>query len=351
MITPPPSPKLVDCQLPLRDKNNYKPPHTRTDFAPKTSTRPSPKTKQSSSPASIETTSIAKIKPPKKIIPPPKIITPHTARSSSSRKNLVKINPPLSPEQEKEKAEFLKRHREYEEEKKKKVLLQFKQCQSYLYILQQICSNPTASLFSVKTDNYKSFFKLNTQQLQDIFTKITTELSEIPSINLKTISSDIKILLLLHHFCKYHKLPNLKNHVDILLIKFLQNWNKDSTANESMTSSKNESPTKYTNSNNSTIHYITDSDDDLPHNSPQNLPPNITPIINQTYHNNSDHSSNQSYRHSPPPSPSSDLFNRDYQCQYDQEFINGMEQQLHMTPYNEDDLHLAYGQGRHEKYD
>ena len=45
-----------------------------------------------------------------------------------------------------------------------------------------------------------------------------------------------------------------------------------------------------------------------------------------------------------------DPFNQDYECQHDQTFIDGMEQQLHMTPYNEDDLHLAYGNGRHDEF-
>jgi len=70
---------------------------------------------------------------------------------------------------------------------------------------------------------------------------------------------------------------------------------------------------------------------------------NIIPIINQTHHD------------LPPDSPSFQTeinpFNHNYNCQYQQDFIDGMDQQLHQTPYNNDELHMAYGQGRDDKYD
>ena len=132
--------------------------------------------------------------------------------------------------------------------------------------------------------------------------------------------------------------------------KYNQNSKKKSTSQSYKKSSSTTKSSKTKESPSSTLHYITDSDDVYTKNSPSptKFPPtshdNINPIINQTHHDSRSTSSQSS------DYTNMDPFNRDYDCQYEQEFIDGMEQQQALTPYNSDDLHEIYGQGAYDEY-
>ena len=127
---------------------------------------------------------------------------------------------------------------------------------------------------------------------------------------------------------------------------------KFSSKNSSSSENKPKKSKVHTNTKTTITHYITDSDNDCIINSPSppKLPPHqtIVPIINNTYNNSSPSYSISSEKSS--QTTIDDPFNQDYQCQYEQEFIDGMEQQFELTPYDSEDLNVAYGQGRNDEY-
>ena len=245
---------------------------------------------------------------------------------------------------------------------------------SYLNVLQNICRNKTVAIdfYEYSRHELSHFYHTTTEELNEIF-------NDIPTL---TLQHDKLAINNLRCFCRFNNIHDLSEWSDKITFNSLQMnvteifkkgkmYRADYYGNKytppplpqqspqpkSYDTEETYQPSPKNNNFPPPLpkhHYVSsDSDEDTPRISHNHQPssPNFNLTIHQTYHDspnspNSNHSQNSTYS----PTSDIDIFNHDFEDQHNLAYYDGMEQQLHMTPYNEHDLDMAYGQGRHDEY-